>query len=79
MGLRIREALGVRKSDFMTRADGTRYLHLMWQASENGRELAPLKHRKAGIYPAPAPDSAITANPAIVCPSSCCPAGTGRA
>jgi hypothetical protein len=50
MGLRIREALGVRKSDFMTRADGTRYLHLCWQASENGRELEPLKHRKAGDF-----------------------------
>ncbi len=45
MGLRIREALGVRKADFKTRSDGTRYLHLCWQASENGRELEPLKHR----------------------------------
>jgi hypothetical protein len=50
MGLRIREALGARKSDFLTRPDGTRYLHLMWQASENGRTLEPLKHRKAGEY-----------------------------
>jgi hypothetical protein len=50
MGLRIREALGVRKEDFKERADGTRYLHLMWQASENGRKLEPLKHRKAGDY-----------------------------
>jgi hypothetical protein len=41
MGLRIREALGVRKADFRQRADGTRYLHLCWQASENGRELEP--------------------------------------
>jgi integrase len=48
MGLRIREALGVRKSDFKERADGTRYLHLCWQASENGRTLEPLKHREAG-------------------------------
>ena len=50
MGLRIREALGVRKADFRERTDGTRYLHLCWQASENGRELEPLKHRKAGDF-----------------------------
>jgi integrase len=50
MGLRIREALGVRKSDFKERSDGTRYLHLCWQASENGKELEPLKHRKAGDH-----------------------------
>jgi integrase len=50
MGLRIREALGVRKADFKERADGTRYLHLCWQASENGQELEPLKHRKAGDF-----------------------------
>jgi hypothetical protein len=57
MGLRIREALGVRKSDFRQRADGTRYLHLCWQASENGRELEPLKHRKAGDFrDVPVPD-----------------------
>jgi hypothetical protein len=57
MGLRIREALGVRKSDFRERADGTRYLHLCWQASENGRELEPLKHREAGQFrDVPVPD-----------------------
>jgi Phage integrase family len=57
MGLRIREALGVRKADFKTRADGTRYLHLCWQASENGQELEPLKHRKAGDFrDIPVPD-----------------------
>jgi len=57
MGLRIREALGVRKADFKTRADGTRYLHLCWQASENGQELEPLKHRKAGEFrDVPVPD-----------------------
>jgi hypothetical protein len=57
MGLRIREALGVRKSDFKTRADGTRYLHLCWQASMDGRSLEPLKHRKAGEFrDIPAPD-----------------------
>jgi len=50
MGLRIRESLGVRKSDFKTRPDGTRYLHLCWQASTDGRKLVPLKHRKAGDY-----------------------------
>jgi integrase len=57
MGLRIREALGVRKADFKTRTDGTRYLHLCWQASENGQELEPLKHRKAGEFrDVPVPD-----------------------
>jgi integrase len=57
MGLRIREALGVRKSDFKERTDGTRYLHLCWQASENGRALEPLKHRKAGDFrDVPVPD-----------------------
>jgi integrase len=57
MGLRIREALGVRKADFKERADGTRYLHLCWQASENGQELEPLKHRKAGDFrDVPVPD-----------------------
>jgi hypothetical protein len=57
MGLRIREALGVRKSDFKTRADGTRYLHLCWQASMDGRDLEPLKHRKAGEFrDIPVPD-----------------------
>ena len=57
MGLRIREALGVRKADFMTRADGTRYLHLCWQASPDGTELEPLKHRQAGEYrDVPVPD-----------------------
>jgi hypothetical protein len=57
MGLRIREALGVRKADFRTRTDGTRYLHLCWQASRTGRELEPLKHRKAGDFrDVPVPD-----------------------
>jgi hypothetical protein len=57
MGLRIREALGVRKADFRQRPDGARYLHLCWQASENGRELEPLKHRKAGEFrDIPVPD-----------------------
>jgi integrase len=57
MGLRIREALGVRKTDFRTRSDGTRYLHLCWQASRTGRELEPLKHRQAGDFrDIPVPD-----------------------
>ena len=57
MGLRIREALGTRKSDFKERADGTRYLHLCWQATPDGRGLEPLKHRKAGDYrDIPVPD-----------------------
>ena len=50
MGLRIREALGVRKSDFIEREDGTRYLHLCWQATEDGHGLEPLKHRQAGDF-----------------------------
>jgi hypothetical protein len=50
MGLRIREALGVRKADFRTRSDGSRYLHLCWQASRDGRTLEPLKHRQAGDF-----------------------------
>jgi hypothetical protein len=72
MGLRIREALGVRKADFMTRPDGTRYLHLCWQASENGRTLEPLKHRQAGDFrDVPVPDmvwdmvQAATGRPAL--------------
>ena len=57
MGLRIREALGVRKADFKERPDGTRYLHLCWQASGNGTELEPLKHRNAGDFrDIPVPD-----------------------
>jgi Phage integrase family len=57
MGLRIREALGVRKADFRVRPDGTRYLHLCWQASRDGRTLEPLKHRQAGQYrDIPVPD-----------------------
>ncbi|HEY0932793.1 MAG TPA: tyrosine-type recombinase/integrase [Trebonia sp.] len=78
MGLRIREALGVRKADFKTRADGTRYLHLCWQASENGQELEPLKHRKAGDFrDIPVPDmiwDMVAARPAgPLCPG---PSGT---
>ena len=57
MGLRIREALGVRKTDFRTRSDGTRYLQLCWQASRTGRELEPLKHRQACDFrDVPVPD-----------------------
>jgi integrase len=57
MGLRIREALGVRKSDFAERSDGSRYLHLCWQASEDGRTLEPLKHRRPGGFrDIPVPD-----------------------
>ena len=42
MGLRIREALGVRKADFRTRADGTRYLPYGTAANRFGRMLAYL-------------------------------------
>lgn len=48
MGLRIREALGVEKSDFRTRRNGERYLRLRSQASRDGRTRAPLKHRREG-------------------------------
>jgi len=48
MGLRIREALGVEKSDFRTRKNGERYLRLRSQATRDGRTRAPLKHRKEG-------------------------------
>ena len=38
------------------RADGTRYLHLCWQASENGRELEPLSTaRQATSATSPSP------------------------
>jgi integrase len=46
-GLRIEEALAVSKEDFIE--DGT-VLRVMWQASGNGREREPLKHRKRGEY-----------------------------
>jgi integrase len=56
-GLRIREALGARKADFRERGDGTRYLHLCWQATPDGRGLEPLKHRRAGDFrDIPVPD-----------------------
>ena len=77
MGLRIREALGVRKSDFRQRADGTRYLHLCWQASENGRELEPLKHRKAGDFrDIPVPDMVWDMVAAACRTARCAPART---
>lgn len=40
MGLRIREALGVRKADFKQRADGTRYLFASEALDASPRELA---------------------------------------
>jgi integrase len=46
-GLRIEEALAVRKEDF--KGDGS-YLRVMWQASRDGRSKLPLKHRKQGEY-----------------------------
>lgn len=45
-GLRIEEALGVHREDFL----GPRTLHLTGQASRDGRKKMPLKHRKAGEY-----------------------------
>jgi integrase len=47
MGLRICEALGVEKSDFVTDAEGNVFLRLRWQASRDGSKRVPLKKRKA--------------------------------
>jgi integrase len=47
MGLRISEALGVERSDFKAR-NGSVYLRLREQASEDGTKRVSLKHRKAG-------------------------------
>jgi integrase len=46
-GLRIEEALAVCKEDFIE--DGA-ILRVMWQASRDGSEKMPLKHRKQGEY-----------------------------
>jgi integrase len=46
-GLRIEEALGVRKSCFR---DGGKVLRVFEQASRDGRRTVPLKHRKVGEY-----------------------------
>jgi integrase len=45
-GLRIEEALAVHREEFLS----PRTLHLTGQASRDGREKLPLKHRKAGEY-----------------------------
>jgi integrase len=46
-GLRIQEALAVKKADFR---DGGRTLRVYEQAKRNGVGTMPLKHRKAGQY-----------------------------
>jgi integrase len=46
-GLRIREALGVRREDFR---DGGMSLHLVAQASLDGTKREPLKARKSGDF-----------------------------
>lgn len=46
-GLRIEEALAVHKEDFIR---GGKTLRLTGQASRDGREKLPLKHRKRGEY-----------------------------
>jgi integrase len=52
-GLRIEEALGVHREDFVSE----RMLRLSGQASRNGRVKLPLKHRKKGeTRPVPVPD-----------------------
>ena len=48
MGLRIREALGVKKADFKEKRNGERYLRLRSQSAKDGRSRQPLKHRKEG-------------------------------
>jgi integrase len=45
-GLRVEEALGVHREDFRS----SRILRLIGQASRDGREKLPLKHRKRGEY-----------------------------
>lgn len=74
MGLRVREALGVRKADFRARPDGTRYLHLCWQASRDGRTLEPLEHRRAGEYrDVPVPDMVQALPGGPLCPGQPAP------
>lgn len=46
-GLRIREALGVRREDFRDRG---RVLRVARQSSVDGTHAVPLKHRKPGQY-----------------------------
>ena len=54
MGLRVCEALGVEKSDFIS---GGKTLRLKWQASRDGKTRVPLKHRRAGQFrDVPVPD-----------------------
>ncbi len=47
MGLRIGEALGIEKSDFI---QGGKMLRLKWQASRDGRKRVPLKKRQRGQF-----------------------------
>lgn len=47
MGLRISEALGVEKSDFI---NGGSTLRLRWQATRDGKSRVPLKKRRVGQY-----------------------------
>jgi integrase len=48
LGLRIGEALGCRREDFKVHADGSVWLELRWQASDDGTKRVPLKHKEAG-------------------------------
>jgi integrase len=48
LGLRIGEALGVRREEFVTREDGSRWLELRWQAADDGHARVPLKHKEPG-------------------------------
>lgn len=51
LGLRVSEALGLHKSDFVPSIDGkTAVLHLTRQASRDGKTRVPLKAKKASDY-----------------------------
>ena len=49
LGLRIEEACGVRREDFIM-VGKSPVLRLKWQATRNGKKLVPLKKRKRGDY-----------------------------
>jgi hypothetical protein len=47
-GARIGEALGAGKAGFTGAGDGSKVWQLRWQAADDGKSLAALKHRPAG-------------------------------
>lgn len=48
LGLRIGEALGARREEFVTREDGSHWLELRWQAADDGTMRVPLKYKDPG-------------------------------